>query len=167
MMVSSSTVGGGGVSNSNIRGEKDAAMGMVTGGNLPVGSAGTGGNASAGTAGVSGGATTTATGVSGSATAATSGTNTTSVVGGAGTIISGGVDVLSSASANAAAAAIAAAEEELQSRTDVLTELENIANVTLSETGIFCSDTSYLDRVSVLQHHHVVKAKQRGYMEQR
>lgn len=44
---------------------------------------------------------------------------------------------------------------------DVLFELENIANVTLRETGIFCSSTTYLDRIDILQPEHVKKAKKR------
>ena len=42
---------------------------------------------------------------------------------------------------------------------DVLKELENIANVTLQETAVFCSSTTYLDRIDLLQPTHVAKVQ--------
>ena len=50
---------------------------------------------------------------------------------------------------------------------DVLKELENISNVTLRETGVFCSSNAFLDRVAILQPQHVERARERGHLEQR
>ena len=52
-------------------------------------------------------------------------------------------------------------------RVDILRQLEDIAIMSIADTGIFCSPVSYLDNVKEIQHEHKVNAIERGYMEQR
>ena len=45
-------------------------------------------------------------------------------------------------------------------------ELQEIATWSLSETSLFCSDASYVDREPLISAANVEKAKTMGYMEQ-
>ena len=49
---------------------------------------------------------------------------------------------------------------------DLYREMDDLATLALCETGVFCSNTTYLNRVSVFRPEQIRAAQARGYMEQ-
>ncbi len=52
-------------------------------------------------------------------------------------------------------------------RVDILRQLEDIAIMSIADTGIFCAPVNYLDHVNEIQDEHKINAFKRGYLEQR